>query len=169
MVTPNYGTTRQTFDHQIVYSQTKFNLVFYGNGSIDDSPDLNLYLLREDRDSQAFYIPEKTIIQMNWRGLIYDETDDVYEEVYETGATLTRASGGDVTYTGGEIESATALSITPTANTTVQGLEVVVSADAAADASTVGIYLVAECICLNEDTYKQILPSAATATLTAAE
>ena len=168
MATITYGSTRQTFDHGICKTQKRFTLTFEGTGTIDDSPDLNLYLVRED-GSQAFYVPEKTLIQMNWRGLIYDATDDVYEEVYETGATLTRASAGNVTYTGGEIESATALSITPTANTTVQGLEVVVSADAAADASAVCIFLEAECLVINEDTYKQVFKAAETATLSAAE
>ena len=168
MATITYGSSRQTFDHGICQTQKKFTLDFSGHGSIDDSPDLNLYLKRPD-GSQAFYVPEKTLIQMNWRGLIYDVTDDVYEEVLETGATLTRASGGDVTYTGGEVETATALSITPTANTTVQGLEVVVSADGSADASVVVISLEAECLVVNEDTYKNVFQSAATATLTAAE
>ena len=168
MATITYGSTRQTFDHTIVKTQKKFTLSFEGTGSIDDSPDLNLYLKRPD-GSQAFYVPEKTLIQMNWRGIIYDVTDDVYEEVFETGATLTRASAGNITYTGGEIESATALSITPTANTTVQGLEVVVSADGSADASAVLVALEAECFCVNEDTYLQVFKPAATATLTAAE
>jgi len=168
MATITYGSSRQTFDHTICKTQKKVTLDFSGHGDIDDSPDLDLYLKRPD-GSQAFYVPEKTLIQMNWRGVIYDLTDDVYEEVIESGGVLSRASGGNVTYTGGEIETGTALSITPTANTTVQGLEVIVSADAAADASVVIVSLEAQCMVVNEDTYKNVYKAAATATLTAAE
>lgn len=168
MATISYGSSRQDFDHTICKTQKKFTLDFAGHGTIDDSPDQDLFLLRPD-GSQAFYVPEKSLIQMNWRGLIYDTTDNVYEEVYEVGGVLTRASGGNITYVGGEIGAPTALTITPTANTTVQGLEVVVSADATADASYVLVSLEAECMVVNEDTFKDIFKEAATATLTAAE
>lgn len=168
MSTITYGTSRKDFDHLICQTQKKFTLEFSGHGIIDDNPPTSIYL-RRSGGAHAFYIPEGAFIQMSWKGVVYDLMRDTFDEVVETGGKLTRTLGGNITYTGGEIESAPFLSITPWANTAVQGLQVVVAADAAADFSIVVVSLTAECLVFNGETFQQVFQGAATAPLTTAE
>lgn len=115
----------QAQDHTLFLTKTFWTRVFYVNGTVDNSPDVNLYL-KDEKGSQAIYIPEGTSAVVRWTA-IYNVGGTLVAGEVETGV-ITRANNGNTTYTGGVIGSGSGnQTVTPTANTTVQCVELVVS------------------------------------------
>lgn len=115
----------QAQDHTQFLTKAHWSKAFYTSGTVDNSPDVNLYM-RDDRTSQAIYVPEGTSCVVKWTA-IYNIGGTLVAGESEQG-TITRASGGNATYTGGAIGSGSGnCTITPTANTTLQLIELVVS------------------------------------------
>ena len=159
-----YGFTKQEYDHALFYNKRRFEIIFEGVGAVDNSPDVDMYL-KIDGKYRALYVPENTFCLVNWLVIVYDGTTTTTQT--EVG-TLTRASGGNVTYTGGAVGTIDP-TVTPTANTTVQGLEVVVS-DANSEASAVYVVAKAEILVIHTlATGQSKFTTAATAALTSAE
>ena len=177
-MTITYGQTQKQQDETLCKTQNRFNLKFLGRGTINTSGALTFRLKREN-GAQAFYIPEQTVILLNLRAVLCNDTDayadtgagatDTLEHI--VGAyTAYRDLAGNVTI---GIDPATpqtegVATIVPTANTTVQGFEILVTAlDAAA--SSVQVYVEIECFCVNELSALVNFPAGATAALTVAE
>lgn len=115
----------QAQDHTMFLTKVCWSRVFYVNGTVDNSPDVNLYM-KDEKGSQAIYVPEGSSAVIRWTA-IYSIGGTLVAGEVETG-TVTRAASGNVTYTGGAIGSGTGgNTVTPTANTTVQCLELVLS------------------------------------------
>jgi hypothetical protein len=121
-VRSEYGFTKQEQDHALFYNKKNFTILFEGRGTADNSPDVNLYLL-VDGKYQGLYVPEDIICAVTWEALhVYGTTYTVQTEQ----GIISRVTGGNVAYTGSVIGTMDP-TITPTANTTVQALEMVVS------------------------------------------
>lgn len=162
-VRSEYGFTKQEQDHALFYNKRRFTVIFEGTGTVDNSPDVNLYLKIDNR-YQALYVPEGIVAAVTWTVIHTDGTNHTAQT--EVGV-LSRASGGNVTYTGGAIGTIDP-TVTPTANTTVQGLEVVVS-DADSEQAC-HVRLIGEFIVIDTNaTGQSRLVSAGTAALTTAE
>ena len=115
----------QAQDHTLFLTKTSWSRVFYVNGTVDNSPDVNLYM-KDEKGSQAIYVPEGTTAVVRWTA-IYNIGGTLVAGETETG-TITRASGGNVSYTGDAIGAGSGnQTVVPTANTTVQCVELVVS------------------------------------------
>ena len=118
-------STFQAQDFTMFLTKTTWSRVYYVAGFVDQSPDVNFYM-KDEKGSQAIYVPEGTSCVVRWTA-IYNIGGTLVAGETETG-TITRASGGNVTYTGGVIGSGSGnQTVTPTANTTVQCVELVVS------------------------------------------
>lgn len=171
-VRSEYGFTKQEFDHALFYNKRKFEVIWEGYGEVDNSPDVNGYL-KIDGKYQALYIPENTFCGIRWQAFVYDHTNGTFiSDIAGTGS-LTRASGGNATYTAtAAIGSGTVggnnFSITPTANTTVQGLEMVLSDSDSAE--TVSVVVRMEVLIVHTLASGQSrVPAFATAARTTAE
>jgi hypothetical protein len=178
MSTITYGQTQQQQDETLCKTQNRFNLKFSGRGTINTSGSLTFRLKREN-GAQAFYIPEQTSILLNFRAVLCNATD-AYVNVDGTATdTLEHIVGAYVAYRdlAGNVtigidpatpQTEAVATIVPTANTTVQGFEILVTAlDAAA--SSVQVFVEIECFCINENEALVNFPAGATAALTAAE
>jgi hypothetical protein len=167
-----YGTTRQTFDHQICKTQNQFKLEWTGKGSIDDSPATVLYLKRAD-GSQGFYLPEQTVIGISGLAVISNITDAYSTstvEHIEFNALAFRDASGNVTVV---IDPATPqteaiATISIVANTTVQAIEVKVEVVGTPDATSIGVSAVANCVCVYEPNIPR-LPAGGASALSTAE
>jgi len=172
-----YGQTQKQQDETLCKTQNRFDLKFFGRGSINSSGSITFRLKREN-GSQAFYIPEQTHILLNFRAVLCNATDAYVNADGTATDTLEHIVGAYVAYrdlsgnvTIG-IDPATpqtegVATIVPVANTTVQGFEVLVSAVDAA-ASSVQVYVDIECFCVNEVSALVNFPAGATAALSAA-
>jgi len=130
-VRSNYGFTKKEYDHALFYNKRQFEVIWEGYGTIDNSPDVNGYLKIEGK-YQALYVPENTFCAVRWQALVYDHTNGTFISSCVGTGELTRASGGNVAYNattaiGAGTVGGGNFTITPTANTTVQGLEMVCS------------------------------------------
>lgn len=115
----------QAQDHTLFSTKTNWSRCYYVAGVVDNTPDVNFYL-KDEKGSQAIYVPEGSSCVVRWTA-IYNIGGTLVAGETETG-TITRANGGNVTYTGAAIGSGSGnLTVTPTANTTVQCVELVVS------------------------------------------
>lgn len=167
-----YGTSRQTFDHQICKTQNQFKLEWTGKGSIDDSPATVLYLKRAD-GTRGFYIPEQTVIGISGLAVVSNVTDAYSTstvEHIEFNALAFRDTSGNVTVV---IDPATPqteaiATISIVANTTVQAIEVKVEVVGTPDATSIGVSAVCNCVCVYEPNITR-LPAGASAALTTAE
>jgi len=176
-MTTIYGQTQKQQDETLCKTQNRFNLKFFGRGTINTSGSLTFRLKREN-GSQAFYIPEQTMILLNFRAVLCNATDAYADAAANTADTLEHIVGAYVAYrdlsgnvTIG-IDPATpqtegVATIVPTANTTVQGFEVLVTAEDAA-LSSVQVYVDIECFCINEVSALVNFPAGATAALSVA-
>ena len=119
------ASTFQAQDHTLFLTKVSWNRCYYVAGFVDNTPDINFYL-KDEKGSQAIYVPEGSSCVVRWTA-IYNIGGTLVAGETETG-TITRANAGNVTYTGGAIGAgSTGLTVTPTANTTVQCVELVVS------------------------------------------
>lgn len=119
------STSFQANDYTLFSTKTTWSRVFYVNGIVDNTPDVNFYM-KDEKGSQCIYVPEGTSAVVRWTA-IYNIGGTLVAGETETG-TITRADSGNVTYTGGAIGSGSGnCTVTPTANTTVQAVELVVS------------------------------------------
>jgi hypothetical protein len=119
------ASTFQAQDFTMFLTKTVWNRCFYVAGTVDNSPDVNFYL-KDEKGSQAIYVPEGSSCVVRWTA-IYNIGGTLVAGESETG-TITRANAGNVTYTGAAIGSGSGnFTVTPTANTTVQCVELVAS------------------------------------------
>jgi hypothetical protein len=119
------ASTFQAQDHTLFMTKTIWSRCFYVAGTVDNSPDVNFYL-KDEKGSQAIYVPEGSSCVVRWTA-IYNIGGTLVAGESETG-TITRANAGNVTYTGAAIGSGSGnFTVTPTANTTVQCVELVAS------------------------------------------
>ena len=162
-VRSEYGFNHKEHQHALFRNKRNFRVIFEGYGTVDNSPDVNLYLL-VDGKYQGLYIPPSTVGAIKWTCAVYaGSTLTVQEEL----GSFTVNSSGDITYTGGAIGTIDP-TVTPTVNSTVDAIEVVVS-DADSEQATY-IVAVADIIVIDTAaTGQSKLPTAATATLAAAE
>lgn len=167
----NYGNTTQTTDFNMFRTKTHGFWTWSGRGTVDNSPDTNLYLRRpyEDR-AQGLYIPEGTYGGFVTNGFCFDNTNNAVVHFFGTSADeFYRDIGGNVTVSATPLVLGTNLTLTFTANTTVQAIEAVVS-DSDSE-QEIYVYCESQAYFIN-DVYKQHLqnmPSAATAALTEVE
>lgn len=162
-VRSEYGFTKQEQDHALFYNKKDFRLVFEGQGTVDNSPAVNLYLLIDGK-YQGLYVPEGIVAAVTWEAFhVFGTTYTVQTEQ----GIISRVSGGNVAYTGGAIGTMNP-TITPTANTTVQAIEMVVS-DADSEQLTycrvVGRFIIID----TGATGQSRLPTATTSARTTAE
>lgn len=162
-VRSEYGFTKQEQDHALFYNKRYFKVFFEGTGTVDNSPDVDLYLKIDGR-YQGLYVPEGIVAAVNW---VVIHTDGTTHTAQTELGVLSRAVGGNVTYTGGAIGTIDP-TVTPTANTTVQALQVIVSDANSEQACHVVAYAEVFVIDTNA-TGQSRLPNASTATLTTAE
>jgi hypothetical protein len=168
-----YGINRKTTDENICRSKIVHEEIFSGRGIIDDAPATPIYLRRTD-GTQAFYVPEFTAISCHARGIISNVTDPYSTSTIEhvtVDFLVFRDTGGNVTVV---IDPATPqteviATITPTANTAVQGFELVLSAVGTPDVTLVFAAFTVEMSIVNETTYQNRVPLAGTAARTTAE
>lgn len=134
-----YGFTQQEHDHAMLWRAAQgdgtVRIVWEAYGDAGSTP-ASLYLKRKGtaKPSQCLYIPAGMLLKMTCWGIAYEADTPDYailnQAVATTGAYRTPA-GGNVTLEGsGEITStgdAAASTWTITANTTVQGVEVVLA------------------------------------------
>ena len=134
----DHASTFQANDHVLFSTKTHWSRVFYAAGVVDNTPNVDLFL-KDEKGSQAIYVPEGSSCVVRWTA-IYQIGSTLVAGESETG-TITRADGGNVTYTGGAIGSgSTGLTVTPTANTTVQCVELLVSDADSEQASRVIVF-----------------------------
>lgn len=115
----------QSQDHTLFSTKTNWSRLFYAAGTVDNSPNVDFYL-KDEKGSQAIYVPEGSSCVVRWTA-IYNIGGTLVAGESETG-TITRANAGNVTYTGAAIGSGSGnFTVTPTANTTVQCVELVAS------------------------------------------
>jgi hypothetical protein len=171
-VRSEYGFTKQEQDHALFYNKRRFEITWEGYGEIDNSPDVNGYLLI-DRKYRGLYVPELTYAAVRWQLLVFDHTNTSVITSTTGAGIVSRASGGNVAYSATvAIPSGTVgggnFTVTPTANTTVQALEIVLSdSDSQQTMSTV---LRGEFLCIHTlATGNSSIPTFNTAALTTAE
>ena len=172
-----YGQTQKQQDETLCRNQNRFDLKWFGRGTINTSGSLTFRLKREN-GSQAFYLPEQTVIFLNFRAVLCNATD-AYADTSSTATdTLEHIIGAYVVYRdlSGNVtvgldpvtpQTEGVATIVPVANTTVQGFEVLVTA-LDASASSVQVYADIECFCINEKSSLVNFPAGATAALTVA-
>ena len=162
-VRSEYGFNKKEHDHALFYNKRHFKIRFEGYGTPDNSPDVDLYL-KIDGKYRGLYVPEGIYAMVQWTAChLYGTTFTTQSEL----GAITRASGGNVTVVGGAIGTMNP-TITPTANTTVQAVELVVS-DADSEQVTYCVVEAEVWVIDTNATGQSQLPAAATATLTAAE
>ena len=168
-----YGTNRKTMDENICRSKLQHREFYSGYGNIDDSPATAIYLKRTD-GSQCFYLPEYTVMGVHGIFTVGNVTDAYSTstvEHIEIAFLAFRDTGGNVTIV---IDPATPqteaiATIVPTANTTVQGFEILVNYVGTPDVTTVYASGWLDFVITNELTYKNRMPAAGTAARTTAE
>lgn len=167
----SYGTTRQTFDHQICKTQSQFRMHWSGKGNIDNDPATALYLKRED-GSQGFYIPEQTVIGIHGIACVSNVTDAYSTstvEHIEFNALAFRDTSGNVTVVVDPATPQTEViaTITVTANTTVQAIELRVSHVGTPDETAIAVSAVMEGVIVYEPNIPTIQAGGAAALATA--
>ena len=176
-MTTTYGLTQQGQDETLCKTQNRFRLRFSGRGSINTSGSVTFRLLRENK-AQAFYLPVQTVIYARLHAVVSNATD-AYVDVDNTATdTLEHIAGDYIVYrdlagnvTVG-IDPATPVTealctVVPTANTTVQGFEVLVTALDAALTSAI-VFCEFDCFCIHEPSALAKFPAGKTAALTVA-
>jgi hypothetical protein len=172
-----YGSTQKEQDETMCMTQNRFQLKFSGRGNINSSGSVTFRLLREN-GAQAFYVPAQTTIYAKLYAITSNATD-AYVNVdntatdsidHITGDYCIYRDAGNVTV---GIDPATPqtegdCTVVPTANTTVQGIEILVSA---LDASlqSVMVYTVLDCYCVYEPRALVRFPAGKTSARTTAE
>lgn len=167
-----YGTTRQTFDHQICKTQNQFRLEYTARGNIDDSPATVLYLKRAD-GTRGFYIPEQTVLGIRGLAVISNVTDaystSTVEHIEFNGLVFRDASGNVTVVVDPATPQTEAIAtISIVANTTVQAFEVKVEVVGTPDATAIACSAVLNVVCVYEPNIPR-LPLGASAALTTAE
>lgn len=171
-VRSEYGFTKAEYDHALFYNKRHFDIIWEGFGTVDNSPDTDGYL-KIDGKYRGLYVPENTFVGVRWFAFVYDHTNNTHISDIAGHGRLFRASGGNVTYTAtAAIGSGTVgggnFTITPTANTTVQALEMVCS-DSDSEQSMSVIVRMTGLVIHTLATGQSRVPSFATAALTTAE
>ncbi len=168
-----HGNTVKGHDYNLFWTKLSATIRWGGTGTVDNSPDVNLYLKRPTTDNaQGLYVPEATWVGYMNHVVCLDVTNSAVIQAFGTTANeFYRDTGGDVTVSGTADTIGTNMTLTVTANTTVQAVEMVVSdSDSAQE---VYIYCEQELLMINEDTKSTLtgsyFPSAGTAALTTAE
>lgn len=168
-----YGNTVKGNDYSRFWSKRHSKFVWAGYGAVDNSPDVNLYLKRPDEDdAQGLYVPETTYGGFMLHAVCFDDTNTAVVHAFGTTANeFYRAAAGNVTLGVTAATLGTNLTLTPTANTTVQAIEMVVSDSDSAE--TVYVYAEMDAWWFN-DNYKallgsQTIPAGGAAALSTAE
>jgi hypothetical protein len=167
-----YGNTVKGRDHNMFWSK-RHSVVNWASYGTTTSGANTVYLRRPDENNaRGLYIPETTYASMMLNTVCWDKTNTAVVHAFgTTGNEFYRASGGNVTMALTAATIGTNRTLTPTANTTVQALEMVV---ADSDSGEL-VYVYAETdLWWFNDNYKgllgsQTIPAGATAALTVAE
>lgn len=168
-----YGNTIKGADHNMFWSKRHATIVWAGYGTVDNSPAASVYLKRPNANkAQGLYIPETTYGGFMMHAICFDDTNAAVVHAFGTTANeIYRASGGNVTLGVTAATLGTNKTLTPTANTTVQAMEMVV-ADSD-DEAVCYVYAETDMWWFN-DNYKallgsQTIPAGGTAALSTAE
>lgn len=176
-MTITYGLTQQAQDENLCKTQNHFTLRFSGRGSINTSGSVTFRLKREN-GHQAFYIPAQTAIYVRLQCMVSNSTD-TYANLGSTATdTIDQISGDYCIYrdlTGNVVvgidpatpQSEGVATVVPTANTTIQGFEMLVTALDAAPTNAL-VYAELDCFCVYEPEALARFPVGATAALTTA-
>ena len=78
----------QAQDYTLFLTKTNWSRVFYVNGTVDNSPNVDFYL-KDEKGSQAIYVPEGASCVVRWTA-IYNVGGTLVAGEVETG-TITRA------------------------------------------------------------------------------
>lgn len=172
-----YGFTQQEHDHAMLWRAArgsgKLRIIWGGKDCVvNSSGTVKSYLKRigTAKPSQCLYVPEEIIISAAYFVVALGDVPDYWGEfIGEAQTDIYRASGGNVTVDNTAVFTFdTDVTITPTANTTVQGVEMVV-AEASGD-STNSFIVYMDCLVMDISTEgKSILPTPATSALSAVE
>jgi hypothetical protein len=176
-MTTIYGQTQKQQDETLCKTQNLFSLRFSGRGSINTSGSVTFRLKREN-GHQAFYLPEQTAMLVRLRCCVSNSTDAYANSTNTATDTLDGITGdyfifrdlsGNVTVTIDPATPATeaVATVVPTANTTIQGFEILVSALDAALTNAI-VFAELDCFCVHEPTNLANFPAGATAALTVA-
>lgn len=111
-------------DHDLFMSTKTFKVRWEGDVTPNSAGTASYYLLRDNK-AQGLYVPERIEGSVDWNGVVVDVTNGDATHINETG-TFYRDASGNLTYSGGAIGTSDP-TVTPTANTTVQALEMVVN------------------------------------------
>jgi hypothetical protein len=116
-----YGTYQKGYDYNMFYTKSRATVVYSGSGVLT----AGTYLKRPfDNYSQGLYIPPGTVGSFVVRGFINLADGQSYAAVSTDGEF--ENVGGTVTITGGAATFDTNATVTVTANSTIDGIEVVV-------------------------------------------
>ena len=176
-MTITYGWTQQAQDETLCKTQNRFTLRFSGRGSINSTGSVTFRLKREN-GHQAFYLPVQTAIYARLKCMVSNSTSAYVNADNTATDTLEHIAGdyciyrdlaGNVTV---GIDPATPqtegyATVVPTANTTVQGIEMLVSSTDAALTNAL-VYAELDCFCVYEPEALVRFPEGATAALTTA-
>lgn len=178
MATIVYGATQKEQDETLCMTQERFRIKFKGRGSINTSGSVTFRCLREN-GAQAFYLPVQTAIYVKLNAMVSNSTDAYVNADNTATDTLDHIVGhyciyrdlaGNVTV---GVDPATAqteacATVVPTANTTVQGFEILVTALDAALTNAL-VFAELDCFCVYEPRALVSFPAGKTAARTTAE
>jgi len=127
----NYTGSQKLLDENMFYSGFSGHVIWTSKGTVDNSPDVNLYMKRPfDNNTQALYVPAGTYGGWEYTAVAFDASNvDHVHVAIKTGEEFSRtAAGGNITLAiAAQTLCDANLTLTPTANTTVQGVEMVIS------------------------------------------
>ena len=167
-----YGNTVKGADFNMFWSKRHARVGWAAYGTTTSGAN-TVYLKRpNENNARGLYVPETTYASMMLNAVCFDVTNTAVVHAFgTTGNEFYRASGGNVTMALTAATIGTNRTLTPTANTTVQAVEMVV---ADSDSGEV-VYVYAESdIWWFNSNYKallgsQTIPAGATSALTTAE
>jgi hypothetical protein len=176
-MTTIYGQTQKQQDETLCKTQNRFNLKWFGRGTINTSGSVTFRLKREN-GSQAFYIPEQTYLLIHLKAVVSNATDAYADAAANAADTLEHLVATYVAYRdlSGNVtigidpavpQTEAVATVVPVANTTVQGFEILVTAEDAAATSAL-VFAELDCYCIQETSALVNFPAGATAALTVA-
>ena len=172
-----YGQTQKQQDETLCKTQNRFKLKWSGRGTINTSGSVTFRLKREN-GSQAFYIPEQTYMMVHLKAVVSNATDayadaagagtDTLDHIVATYVAYRDLSGNvTIGIDPASPQTEGVATVVPTANTTVQGFEILVTAEDASATSAL-VFAELDCFCIQETSALVNFPAGATAALTVA-
>ena len=175
-MTTTYGWTQKAQDETLCKTQNRFSIRWSGRGTVLAGTS-TMRLLRENL-SQAFYLPEQTVIYARLHVITCNVTSAYVNADNTATDTIDHIAGdyciyrdlsGNVTVGIDPATPATEgkVTVVPVANTTVQGFEMLVTELDTASASMI-VFAEMDCFCIHEGSALAKFPAGKTAALTVA-